>query len=104
LGFVYDPTQPERGELRYALSAFLRNRRARDLMTRTFVVALLPLAAIAAVSGVLDEQSMETARWVILDRQLRPLEQQTIYANSNEGERIIGGLAARYAPESGKSA
>lgn len=104
LAFVYDPTQPERGKLRWALDYFLQNRRTRDIMNGAFVTALVPLAAIAAVSEILKQQSMEESRWVVLDQRLRPLEQQVIYANPQVAERIVGELAERYAAGSGPSA
>lgn len=103
LAFVYDPTQPERGKLRWALDYFLQNRRTRDIMNSAFVTALVPLAAITAVSDILKEQSMEESRWVVMDEQLRPLEQQVIYANPQVAERIVGELAERYAAGSGPS-
>ncbi len=97
LAFVYDPTQPERGQLHWALSSFLKNRRTRDILNAAFVTALVPLATNDAVCDFLNQQSMETSRWVVLNRQLRPLEQQVIYANPQEAERIVGELAERYA-------
>ncbi len=103
LAFVYDPTQPERGKLRWALNYFLQNRRTRDVMSGTFVVALVPLAAIAEVSDILKQQSMEQSRWVVLDQRLCPLEQQVICANPQEAEQIIGELTERYAAGSGPS-
>jgi len=104
LAFVYDPTQPERGKLRWALDYFLENRRTRDIMNGSFVTALVPLAAIAAISDILTQQSMERSRWVVLDQQLRPLDQQVIHANPQEAERIVGELADRYAAGSESSA
>lgn len=101
LAFVYDPAQPERGKLRWSLGYFLQNRRTRDTMNGAFVTALVPLAALAAISDILNQQSMEQARWVVLDQQLQPLEQQVIYANPQEAERIVGELAQRYATGSG---
>lgn len=96
LAFVYDPTQPERGKLRWALDYFLQNRRTRDIMNGNFVTALVPLAAIVAISDILTQQSMEQSRWVVLDQQLHPMDQQVIYANPQEAEKIVGDLAARY--------
>ncbi|WP_319241856.1 protein kinase [uncultured Propionivibrio sp.] len=96
LAFVYDPTQPERGKLGWALNYFLQNRRTRDLMSGNFVTALVPLSAITAISNILAQQSMEESRWVVLDQQLRPVEQQVIYANPQEAERIVGDLVVRY--------
>ena len=104
LAFVYDPTQPDRGKLAWALSYFLQNRRTRDIMNGAFVTALVPLSAISAISEILKNQSMEESRWVVLDQQLRPLEQQVIYANAQEAERIIGELAGRHAASLGPSA
>jgi serine/threonine-protein kinase len=101
LAFVYDPAQPERGKLQWSLNYFLQNRRTRDTMNGAFVTALVPLAALSAISDFLNQQSMEQARWVVLDQQLQPLEQQVIYANPQEAERIVGELAQRYAMGSG---
>jgi hypothetical protein len=103
LAFVYDPTQPERGKLRWALDNFLQNRRTRDIMNEAFVTALVPLAAIAAISEILKQQSMEESRWVVLDQLLRPLEQDVIYANAQEAEGVVGRLAKHYAADSGRS-
>jgi len=103
LAFVYDPTQPERGKLQWALSYFLQNRRTRDIMNDAFVTALVPLAALAAISEILEQQSMEESRWVVLDQQLHPLEQQVISANAQEAELTIGKLAKRYAVNPGAS-
>lgn len=96
LAFVYDPTQPERGKLHWALNYFLENRRTRALMNEAFVTALVPLAAISSISPVLDQQSMERSRWVLLDHDLRPLEQHVIQANPQTAESVIGDLAVRY--------
>lgn len=101
LAFVYDPTQPERGKLRWGLTYFLQNRRTRDIMNGAFVTALVPLATIVALSEILNQQSMEESRWVVLDQKLRPLEQKVIYANPQEAERTVSELAGRYAPGSG---
>lgn len=104
LAFVYDPAQPERGKLRWSLSYFLQNRRTRDIMNGAFVTALVPLSAIAAISDILHEKSMEQARWVVLNQGLNALEQEVIYANPQEAERIVSELAARHATGSGKPA
>jgi|GEM_PF-1012273 serine/threonine-protein kinase len=104
LAFVYDPAQPERGKLRWSLDYFLQNRRTRDIMNGAFVTALVPLSAIVAISDILHERSMEQPRWVVLDQRLNPLEQEVIYANPQEAERIVGELAARYATGTGRSA
>lgn len=100
LAFVYDPTQPERGKLGWALNYFLQNRRTRDLMSGNFVTALVPLSAITAISDILVQQSMEESRWVVLDQQLHPVEQQVIYANPQEAERIMKELVVRYPTDS----
>ena len=50
-------------------------------MNGAFVTALVPLEAIVAISDILNQQSMEQARWVVLDQQLLPLEQAVIQAN-----------------------
>lgn len=97
LAFVYDPSQPERGKLGWALGYFLQNRHTRDVMNGSFVTALVPLSQFAIISDILEHQSMEESRWVLLDQALRPLEQQVIYANAQEAERIMVKLAERYA-------
>ena len=99
LAFVYDPSQPERGQLAHGLRYFLENQRTRDTMNAAFVTALIPLAQIAEVSDVLDGQSMERSWWVVLDADLHSLEQQVIHANGQGGESTMLALARRYPPE-----
>ncbi len=96
LAFVYDPSQPGRGELAYCLGAFLRNRRTRDLMNATFVTALVPLSQLMEQGDALNGKSMETARWVVFDADLKAIEEAVVYANGDEGERIMHRLAERY--------
>lgn len=96
LAFVYDPSQAERGKLAYCLVNFLETRRTRDVMNAVFVTALVPLSQVMLASDVLDGQSMETSRWILFDANLDPLEQSVIYANGQEGERIMLGLSERY--------
>ena len=96
LAFVYDPALPERGQLDFCLRYFLQNRRTREIMNDAFVTALVPLASIMSISEVFSKVSMETARWVILDKRLQPLEQAVIYPNPQEGERIITEIAQKY--------
>ncbi|MFN3474769.1 MAG: protein kinase domain-containing protein [Blastomonas sp.] len=96
MAFVYDPSQAERGKLAYCLRNFLETRRTRDAMNGAFVTALVPLSQVRDVTDVLDGQSMETSRWIAFDADLRPLEQNVIYANGQEGERIVLALADRY--------
>jgi serine/threonine-protein kinase len=96
LAFVYDPAQSKRGRLRYGLMYFLQNRRTRDVINAAFITALVPLAQLASISNILDHTSMEESRWVVLDSNLKPLEHAVIYANAQEGERIVSDLAKRY--------
>ena len=100
LAFVYDPAQKERGRLQHSLGYFLQNRKTRKTINASFVVALVQLLQISAVSGVLEGQSMETSRWIIFSVDLKPLEQAVIYANPQEGERIALELelAQRFGP------
>ncbi|WP_242154529.1 hypothetical protein [Sphingomonas sp. BAUL-RG-20F-R05-02] len=67
-------------------------------MNAAFITALVPLAQIAEVSDVLDDQSMERSRWVVLDADLHPLEQHVIHANGEGGESAMLALADRYPP------
>jgi hypothetical protein len=60
------------------------------------VIALVPLSQVSAKSKALEGLSMETSRWVVLDADLNLLEQNVIYANAQEGERIATDLAQRY--------
>jgi serine/threonine-protein kinase len=75
---------------------FLQNRRTRDVINAAFITALVPLAQLASISNILDHTSMEESRWVVLDSNLKPLEHAVIYANAQEGERIVSDLAKRY--------
>ena len=96
LAFVYDPSQKDRGQLHYCLSSFLANRKTRDAINSAFVVALVPMSQVAPVSSVLHGLSMETSRWIIFDQELNPQAQDVIYANAQEGERIVMDLAKRF--------
>lgn len=96
LAFVYDPTQDARGSLGYALGAFLRNRKTRDRMNAAFVTALVPLSQLNEVSDILNDASMETSRWVVLDSGLNALEEAVIYANAEVAERQMGELSNKH--------
>ena len=96
--FVYDPSQPSRGRLDHALRYFLQNRKTREALHATFVVALVPLSDVSARSDILNNQSMETARWIILDSYLNPLKQAVIYANPQVAEELVLDLAKKYGP------
>ena len=96
LAFVYDATQPKRGKLEYCLRYFLENRKTRETIDAAFVVALVELSQVVAVTDILNNKSMESARWVIFDPDLQAKQQAVIYANPQEGERIALDLATRY--------
>ena len=96
--FVYDPSQPGRGRLDHALRYFLRNRKTREALHAAFVVALVPLSDVSARLDILSNQSMETARWIILDFYLNPLKQEVIYANAQGAEELVLDLAKKYGP------
>ncbi len=96
IAFVFDPAQEQRGKLRYCLGNFLENRKTRETLAAAFVVALVPLSQVAAVSNVLEGESMESSRWVVFSADLEPEEQAVIYANAQEGERIAFELARRF--------
>ena len=98
LAFVYDPTQEQRGRLQHGLGYFLQNRKTRETINAAFIVALVPLSEVAAVTNILDDESMESSRWIVFDPDLEPLEQQVIHANPQGGERIALDLANRFGP------
>lgn len=97
LAFVYDPSQHERGQLDHGLRYFLQNKKTRDAMNSTFVTALVPLPNFSAANPCLEGLSMERSRWVVLDPDLKSKEEAVIYANGEEGERIMEMLVARHA-------
>ena len=96
--FVYDPTQEQRGGLQHGLGYFLQNRKTRETINAAFIVALVPLSQVAAVTNILDNKSMESSRWIVLDQDLKPLEQKVIHANPQGGEDIALDLANRFGP------
>ncbi len=96
LAFVYDPTQPKRGKLGYCLGYFLDNRKTRETINAAFVVALVELSQVVAVTDILNNKSMESPRWVVFDPDLQAKQQAVIYANPQEGEKIACDLATRY--------
>ena len=99
LAFVYDPTQDTRGQLEGKLFYFLQNRKTRDAMNSAFAVALVPLSQVNEISPVLNGQSMGGARWVVFEADNSVLEQDVIYANPEEGEKIMKRLAEQYGPQ-----
>ena len=96
LAFVYDPTQKQRGRLQHGLGYFLENRKTRETINAAFVVALVPLSQVTAVTAILEHESMERSRWIVFDSDLKVLEQTVISANPQEGERIALDLANRF--------
>ena len=98
LAFVYDPTQEQRGQLQHGLGYFLENRKTRETINAAFVVALVPLSQVAAVTAILEHESMERSRWILFNADLEPFEQAVIHANPQGGERIALDLANRFGP------
>ena len=96
LAFVYDPTQEQRGRLQHCLGYFLENRKTLDTINGAFVLALVQLPQVAAVTAILKNESMERSRWIVFNPDLAPLEQSVILANPQEGERIARDLANRF--------
>ena len=56
----------------------------------------MQLFQVSAVTAILEEESMESSRWIVFDPDLNPLEQEVIYANPQQGEQIALDLANRY--------
>ena len=98
LAFVYDPTQEQRGQLQHGLGYFLENRKTRETINVAFVVALVPLSQVAAVTAILEHESMERSRWIVFNTDLEPCEQAVIHANPQGGERTALDLANRFGP------
>jgi eukaryotic-like serine/threonine-protein kinase len=96
--FTYDPALPERGRLDHALRYFLQNEKTRRILAESFVIALVPVDQVRSVTKIVDEQSMENARWIIFDDQLNALEQAVVHANPQAAEGIASHLAERYGP------
>ncbi len=99
LAFVYDPAQKERGErgkLEWCLSNFLENRRTRETLRAAFVLALVPLSQVSAVTDELSGESMETSRWVVFDADLAPKRHEVIYANPQMAESLAGELSDEF--------
>ena len=98
LAFVFDPAQKCRSNLRHCLRYFLQNAKTRDAMYAAFIVALVPLSQVTAVTDILNGESMENARWILFNDNLEPQQQEVIYANAQEAEKIMLCLAKRYGP------
>ena len=98
LAFVYDPTQEQRGRLQHCLGYFLENRKTLDTINAAFVLALVQLPQVTAVTSILNNESMERSRWIVFDLDLEPLEQAVILGNPQDGERIARELANRFGP------
>jgi len=96
IAFVYDPRQPGNGQLQYGLQYFLQNKKTRDAIRDAFIVALVPLSDVSARSNVLEGQSMESSRWVVLDADLTVLRQGHVNVNPQDAESMAIDLAKRY--------
>ena len=95
---VYDPTQTERGRLKHGLGYFLEYRKTRDTLNAGFVLALVPLSQVTAVTAILENEPMERSHWIVFNPDLEPLKQAVIHANPQGGERIARDLANRFGP------
>ena len=60
------------------------------------VLALIQLPQVAAVTSILNNESMERSRWIVFNLDLEPLEQAVILANPQDAERIAHELANRF--------
>ncbi|WP_158087357.1 protein kinase domain-containing protein [Pantoea rwandensis] len=94
--FVYDNSKKNRGDLNRVLMYFLQNAKTRELMNENFTTALVPIEDFSNYSQCLEAESMETARWVLLDRSLNFIDQKVIYANSEEAEKIMENLTHKF--------
>ena len=96
LTFVYDNSKKNRGDLNRVLYFFLQNAKTRELMNENFITALVPLDEFSNYSQCLESESMETARWVLLDSNLDFFGQQVIYANAEQAEEIMTNLTRKF--------
>ena len=85
-----------RGDLNRVLYFFLQNAKTRELMNENFITALVPLEEFSHYSQCLESESMETARWVLLDSNLDFFGQQVIYANAEQAEEIMTNLTRKF--------
>lgn len=96
LAFVYDNNQKNRGRLNWALMYFLQNAKTRELMSEKFITALVPLGDFSDYSTCLESQSMETARWILLDSKLNFVDQRVIIGNAEEAEKLMTNLCREF--------
>ena len=88
---IFDEKHRRLSDLDYVLGAFMRHEETKELVHANFAVAIVPLSD---AQHVVATEVLEVARLYLLDQDGTVLYQRDVYANADEGLRIVTGLIA----------
>jgi len=88
---LYDDKHRQLSKLDYTLGNFMGHEATKTLVHERFVAAVVPVSQgkhLAPAGG------LEVARWFLLDKEGKVLDQRDVYANSDEGLKAVTSLSA----------
>lgn len=88
---VYDDKHRHLSKLDHALGYFMEHEATKTLVHESFVVAIIPSSE---GKHLVPTSALEVARWFLLDNEGNVLDQQDVYANPDEGLKVVKRLAA----------
>lgn len=88
---VYDDKHRQLSKLDYALGYFMEHEATKTLIHEHFVTAII---SVSDGKQLVSGGALEVARWFLLDNQGTVLDQQDVYANPDEGLKVVSRLIA----------
>lgn len=82
---IYDSNHPTNSKLKYSSGYFLEYKTTRDLIERTFIIALLKSDSPGVAEFVPTDDPLENCRWIVFGKDCQILRSEGLYANSDEG-------------------
>lgn len=86
---VYDHKHRLLSKLDYTLGYFMEYEATKNLVDEHFVVAVVP---VSDGKHLVPAGTLEVARWFLLDKDGDILDQQDVYANPDEGLKVVTSL------------
>lgn len=86
---IYDKEHPTNSQLNYSLGYFTSYDLTKRLINDNFIQIILPSDEPSIQKYIPDNYHMENCLLVVFDRQDRVIRTEGVYANSDEGLRII---------------
>lgn len=86
---LFDDKHHLLSRLDYSLGNFMEYEATKTIVHTHFVVAVVPLSNSG---GLVTSGQLEVARWFLLDKGGEILDQRDVYANANEGLKVVTGL------------